>query len=904
MSATVTARGTGTHNSSATTFTLSPSGSLAAGSMAVLVVSADNAHANGDAFTTFNVSDDQGNLWTRRVSPLYDPAGVSAGVEGGQFTTDMAGGTITSATVITVTFDTATTAKAWVMWEVIPDAVATKAITFIASGVNAGSATAAPTVTTSSITSGDVVIGALHNEYGTEQTVTADADASNGSWSAQQASEVGSTTTGINTAAQAKVTSGTATQTYNPTMGTSSDVILSWIQLRQIPFLKVGAVDQTAYVLLESLSLRFNTFDFSLKNPATIPANGDAVTLGGPPYWTGTVVSVETIDYRSDYKRVNLTATNTDVGTASAAPFGLSDAPNNSTTFMFRDMSVRVQTNIDDATETTTGSCTTTQAGLWPAMTFTITSANRGYAAQSFSVTDTTVTWPTLSAPLFRVSFGDPIVTMSVWVASQAANAPAGSIDGTRITDGSIDTPQLHANAVTTAILAADAVIANVINAGGTVTIDSTGITITEGVLTFEDNYGVTALDGGGFGATWRRFITAGIYNSDFAGLPPTAANNIDNSANILPSWTWTDASGTHVKAKSTADASAGSGRVLRFTVTAGAAGDEAYIEQSIPINSARSRSFTYRATCYFFNESHSASNLEAYINHQYLQDDGTTTTGASSENAYIFDSSTPVDAVSSSGTTAPSDAYYLRIRVGVRRGAAANGTTGTIDVSEVRLVIGTAELYLTDASDPTLSPGRIRQDNGRMVIWPALGGGAVVIGGRLANGSNTFPGSPATDDLFYRTDFGMWFYYDGTRWLSATIYHMVIDVNGGTLPISATNTGLARSIAPLLSGGASDIYLLTHYVSFFVSGGTALGASHKWIGLLKKEHGASVQTTVDTVNIDSGASDTWRTYGGSVNALMNNGTTEAELSLGWTKTGTPGNLYVVAAISYRLVAT
>ncbi len=472
MALSVVARGTGTHNASATTFTLSPSGTLAAGSLAVLVIAADNAEALGVAFTFFGVTDDKANLWTRRVTPLYDPGAANAGVTGAQFTTDMAGGVLTSASVITVTFDTATTAKAWVLWEVVPDAG--KVPSYVTSGVNAGAATAAPTVTSTSITSGDVIIGALHNEYGTTQVVTADADVASGSWSAQQAASIGTTTAGMNTASQYKVVTGTATQTYNPTMGTSSNVILSWIQVTQIPFLTVGAVDQTSFVLLSSLSLKYNTFDFALKNPATKPVLGNTVTLGGPPGWTGTIASVRTTDATLTYGIVNITATNSNVAAASAATFGLSDAPNNVTTFGFRDMSVTLSTNLD-ATTTTTGTCTIRRAGLWPAMTFQLTSASRGYVAQSFSVRDVIVTWLLRSQPIYRITFGDPIVTMSVWVASQAANAPDGSISGTKITDLSVTTPKLAANSVTAAKIAAGTITANEIAAALSGTISFTG---------------------------------------------------------------------------------------------------------------------------------------------------------------------------------------------------------------------------------------------------------------------------------------------------------------------------------------------------------------------------------------------------------------------------------------------
>ena len=117
-------------------------------------------------------------------------------------------------------------------------------------------------------------------------------------------------------------------------------------------------------------------------------------------------------------------------------------------TYGYRDLSVTLSTNLD-ATTTTTGVCTIEHAGLWPGMTFTLTNANRGYSAQSFSVTNVTVTWLTGAIPEYRIEFGDPLVTMSVWIASQGAIPGPDSITTTMITDDAVSTPKLQANSVT-----------------------------------------------------------------------------------------------------------------------------------------------------------------------------------------------------------------------------------------------------------------------------------------------------------------------------------------------------------------------------------------------------------------------------------------------------------------------
>jgi hypothetical protein len=231
MAITCTARGTYNNNTSATTSTFSPSGNFAAGSWAVLVLSADNSGTSGTAENFTSVTDSLGNTWTERNTCIYDPGAANAGIQGSFYTTDQSAGTLTTGTTITVTFGAATVADCGALWEVIPTSGYAIAFGTFADGT--GSATTTPTVTTSSITSGDIVIGGLFNEYGTAQTVTEDGDATNGAWSTQQTNEVGTTGSGNTVSSQYKVVTATATQTYNPTLGTSSDVILAWVSLTE-----------------------------------------------------------------------------------------------------------------------------------------------------------------------------------------------------------------------------------------------------------------------------------------------------------------------------------------------------------------------------------------------------------------------------------------------------------------------------------------------------------------------------------------------------------------------------------------------------------------------------------------------------------------------------------------------
>ena len=62
-------------------------------------------------------------------------------------------------------------------------------------------------------------------------------------------------------------------------------------------------------------------------------------------------------------------------------------------------------------------------------------------------------------------------------------------------------------------------------NASAEVVIDSAGLTIQNGKLTFLDQYGATALDGTGFGPSWQDLVNGGLYNGNFdrysgSGMP------------------------------------------------------------------------------------------------------------------------------------------------------------------------------------------------------------------------------------------------------------------------------------------------------------------------------------------------------------------------------------------------
>ena len=227
---TVNARGTGSNTTGSTSLTVTPGTNSAAGSLGVLAISLDNAGTAGSAvICNASMTDSVSNPWTLRLDVLFDNGAASAGIElciyTAPFTT-----AFTTANNVVVGFGASPASKAWALWEVVPD---TGFIPVYVTGAgNTGSTTGTPTVTTSSISSGDVVIGAGAVE--SADTWTGDADTTNGSWATHQHTAGGTGTTGAAITSQSKVVTATATQTYNPTL-TSADVILGWIQITEVP---------------------------------------------------------------------------------------------------------------------------------------------------------------------------------------------------------------------------------------------------------------------------------------------------------------------------------------------------------------------------------------------------------------------------------------------------------------------------------------------------------------------------------------------------------------------------------------------------------------------------------------------------------------------------------------------
>lgn len=222
--------GSATNTGGQSTLVVTPASNFAARSWACLIVAYDNSGASGaDPYSS--ITDSVGNTWTPRRNQRISPGNAA---NDGQclraFTSDMSVAKLTTSDTITVSFGgTTTVARSWALHEILPGANGQVAYV---TGAEETATTATPTITTSSITSGDLVIGAVGREG--NEAPTGDSDTSNGSWSSVLGGRVGTTTAGSQCVTQRKVVTGTGTQTYNPTFGgTSRDGCEMWVQFRE-----------------------------------------------------------------------------------------------------------------------------------------------------------------------------------------------------------------------------------------------------------------------------------------------------------------------------------------------------------------------------------------------------------------------------------------------------------------------------------------------------------------------------------------------------------------------------------------------------------------------------------------------------------------------------------------------
>jgi len=189
---------------------------------------------------------------------------------------------------------------------------------------------------------------------------------------------------------------------------------------------------------------------------------------------------------------------------------------------------------------------------------------------------------------------------------------------------------------------------------------------------------------------------------------------------------------------------------------------------------------------------------------------------------------------------------------------------------------------------------GDFAQALGTSATPVALLFGAVQLGlGTGVPAGTSFPGSPATNDLYFRTDRGLLYYYDGTRWLTVQEYAISISMQD---LLTGTSTVSPQTAAYMVLDNATyDLYVTRIACQTNVLT-TNSGTSYWTIAFTRRPS----NTSLGSFNTSADTASTPTRHNVTVNALT--GTTDKYLDITATKTVTPGAPYILATIFYRMV--
>ena len=230
------------------------------------------------------------------------------------------------------------------------------------------------------------------------------------------------------------------------------------------------------------------------------------------------------------------------------------------------------------------------------------------------------------------------------------------------------------------------------------------------------------------FGPAALREIQAGVANGDFA-IPPDESTATITSENPLPYWTFTDVnSAGAITCAVVADASAGSGNVLRWSIanTTGT-GKSAQISRYIPIATSRDRALTIVPDAYVSEAL--GTNAQFRLTYSYVKQDLTATgTGATGVRGTVGS----LGASLGTTNTAPSDAAYVYLVIT----AETTGTTAALtgDIAEIKLRPFFSAFFITDNNDSaTYKAAGFEQGGGNLIIGANGGTGNTGIAGTFS---------------------------------------------------------------------------------------------------------------------------------------------------------------------------
>ena len=165
---------------------------------------------------------------------------------------------------------------------------------------------------------------------------------------------------------------------------------------------------------------------------------------------------------------------------------------------------------------------------------------------------------------------------------------------------------------------------------------------------------------------------------------------------------------------------------------------------------------------------------------------------------------------------------------------------------------------------------------------------------GGLSSGTS-FPVSPTTDDVFYRTDRRLLYFWDGTRWLTTNLYREHLSLGTASQTVAFT----VGRLAPWYT--TYDLWMETFHG--ITNAAATNNGSNYWLFTLRKyQSNFSTNTSLGTIDTSADTAATGTLHTTNVNALLVPAT-YILVQVEATKIASPGALTGYSfALTYRLV--
>ena len=266
------------------------------------------------------------------------------------------------------------------------------------------------------------------------------------------------------------------------------------------------------------------------------------------------------------------------------------------------------------------------------------------------------------------------------------------------------------------------------------------------------------------------------------------------------------------------------------------------------------------------------ASQVGAVATVNTLTPSGTDFTISAGANITITPATHGISIASSSGITLP-----LTI---------ANGGTGQITAVSALTALG----GIAQVGGLSSAGGNIAVSGGKGISVSAAGTTITI----SRSSGTSFPGSPSTGDLYYRTDRNIEYFYDGTRWLS----HKIVGsfATRGAMPFAQASQYAEFAVPDYAING---FYVESLQFSFFANSAQSGTNYYTLSGNTVNTSGAgsNFATTGDTKTLSTSS---WRPVTVAVNTAYSSSYHLIEASA--IPTNAPGTFYMAVSVAYRLI--